>query len=226
MIVGCIRGCYMDVFTISGQGYDSNIFVILGDVPTLVDTGTGLNSDMVMQVLERFTQVCLIQQVVLTHEHYDHVGGVEVFKKMCGASMKICAHEKTAEKLDGGESAFAEMLGGHMPRVSVDRVLQDDDTIKVGDSTCQVLETPGHSLGSICLYHEREQVLLSGDTVFAFGDFGRYDLPGGDYRSLLSSIKRLSELSVKRLYPGHGPVIEDDAQQHLEKALYNVAAYR
>ncbi|MBU1940900.1 MAG: MBL fold metallo-hydrolase, partial [Candidatus Thermoplasmatota archaeon] len=97
MIDGDISGCYMDVFTVSGQGYYSNIFVILGDVPTVVDTGTGLNSDVVMDVLQRFTQICLIRQVVLTHEHYDHVGGVELFKKMCEATMKICAHEKTAE---------------------------------------------------------------------------------------------------------------------------------
>jgi len=87
------------------------------------------------------------------------------------------------------------------------------------------LGTPGHSRGSICLFEGDKKVLFSGDVVFAHGDFGRFDLPGGDYMAIRQSIGRLELLGVQKLYPGHGPVVEDDAGSHIEKAVYNVSSY-
>jgi len=101
----------MGVFTVSGQGYDSNVFVVLGKIPTVVDTGTGLNSQSILEVLRRFIDLGMIQQIVLTHEHFDHVGGVKDLLKVCGKGVQTFAHRETAVKLRGGHSSFAEMLG-------------------------------------------------------------------------------------------------------------------
>ena len=215
----------MDIFTIAGQGYDSNIFVVLGKVPSIVDTGTGLNSASVVQVLKKFIDPQEVKQVVLTHEHYDHVGGIEALLKESGSDVEVIAHQATSDKLHDGHSSFAEMLGGRLPRVEIDETVDEGDTVKLGDAEFAVLATPGHSLGSICLFESEKKVLFSGDTVFAQGDFGRFDLPGGNYMSLRRSIERIGSLGVVRLYPGHGPVVEGEADRHIEKSVYNVAAY-
>jgi glyoxylase-like metal-dependent hydrolase (beta-lactamase superfamily II) len=215
----------MNIFTIAGQGYDSNIFVVLGKVPSIVDTGTGLNTASVVQVLKRFIDPREVKQVVLTHEHYDHVGGIEALLKECDKGVQVIAHQATSDKLHDGHSSFAEMLGGRLPRVKIDLLVDEGDTVMLGDAEVVVMATPGHSRGSICLFESEKKVLFSGDTVFAQGDFGRFDLPGGDYMSLRTSLERIGSLGVGRLYPGHGPVVETEANRHIEKSVYNIAAY-
>ncbi|MCD6108048.1 MAG: MBL fold metallo-hydrolase, partial [Thermoplasmata archaeon] len=69
---------------------------------------------------------------------------------------------------------------------------------------------------------EENGVLFSGDTVFTYGDFGRYDFPGGDFNQLVKSIKRLANLNVRNLYPGHGEHILKDGKNHILMALQNL----
>jgi glyoxylase-like metal-dependent hydrolase (beta-lactamase superfamily II) len=116
--------------------------------------------------------------------------------------------------LKTGKSTFAEMLGGTMPKLSVDISLSDNEHLLIGDESFQVIATPGHSLGSICLYTNKRKILFSGDTVFAHGGFGRYDFPGGDFYALAQSLKKLAALDVVDLYPGHGPVHILPEQHH------------
>jgi glyoxylase-like metal-dependent hydrolase (beta-lactamase superfamily II) len=87
----------------------------------------------------------------------------------------------------------------------------------VGDLT--VIHTPGHTPGSICLYHEGEEVLISGDTVFTHGSFGRYDLPGGNLPSLRDSLRKLSGRAVRGVYPGHGEPLREGGGRHIAAAL-------
>jgi len=82
-----------------------------------------------------------------------------------------------------------------------------------------VIHTPGHSPGSICLYEPGKKWLFSGDTVFAYGSFGRVDLPGGSARELIKSLEMLSRLDVENLYPGHEEVVEGDAKLHIARSL-------
>ena len=93
------------------------------------------------------------------------------------------------------------------------------------DDSFEVFFTPGHSQGSLCLYASSSQSLISGDTIFAHGDFGRYDLPGGSLTDLAHSIQQLSTLSLANLYPGHGPWVEGQAQEHVALSWKNVQLY-
>jgi len=208
------------IYCIYGRDYDSNIYIILGEIPTIIDTGTGLHHEEVAKKIKSIINPLDIEQIILTHEHYDHCGGVRKIKDLTKA--KITAHEKAADKIERGESAFAALLGGEMPKIPVDQIVVDGDIIQVGDEKCQILHTPGHTPGSICLYLPSSRSLFSGDTVFAYGSFGRYDFPGGSLTQLKKSIKRLSTLDIVNLYPGHDIFIEGEGKSHIMMSLRNI----
>ncbi|MBN2599041.1 MAG: MBL fold metallo-hydrolase [Candidatus Thermoplasmatota archaeon] len=212
----------MNIVTIPGMEYDSNIYLLLGKVPTIIDTGTGFHSKEIIEIIQKNIMITKIKQVVLTHEHYDHVGGVYDIISALQGNAKIYAHHEIVTKLKEGKSTFAEMLGGKMPKITVDVALNDGDHLTLGDQQYEILLTPGHSIGSLCLYEQNQKVLFSGDTVFANGGFGRYDFPGGDFTALLRSIQCLATLDVNSLYPGHGPIVERDGNNHVRQALDNI----
>ena len=212
----------MPVFSISGIEFDSNIYIINGKVPTIIDTGTGFHSKEIISRIQKIIDPQQIRQIVLTHEHFDHVGGTCDLLKATLGKARISAHRDSVQKLKEGKSTFAEMLGGTMPKVEVDEPLIGGEEILLGDASFEVLATPGHSQGCLCLYGRQDQSLFSGDTVFADGGFGRYDFPGGDLQSLIRSIERLSALKIKNLYPGHGPIVEGTGDKHVALALQNI----
>jgi len=212
----------MDIFTIFGKNYDSNIYIIIGNIPTIIDTGTGLYSIEIKETIKEYIDLSKIKQIILTHEHFDHVGGTLDILKATNGNAEIFAHNNTLRKLEKGESSFARLLGGVMPKIHVDTALSDSENVIIGDEEFEVLHTPGHSPGSICFYCKKIKSLISGDTIFAHGDFGRYDLPGGDFSSLLKSIDRLTALDVKDLYPGHGPVVETVGKDHVLQSFRNI----
>jgi glyoxylase-like metal-dependent hydrolase (beta-lactamase superfamily II) len=212
----------MDIFTIPGKQYDSNVYVVVGKIPTIIDTGTGFFTGIILETIQRIVKLNQIQQVLLTHEHYDHVGGVQEIIQASKGRAKIFAHKDIVSKLKEGKSAFAEMLGGVMPKFEVDVPLSNGEQIMIGNQPFEVLFTPGHSIGSLCFYSEKRHVLFSGDTIFADGGFGRYDFPDGDFKKLLNSIEQLALLDITNLYPGHGSIVEKQGKNHVLKTLLNI----
>lgn len=144
-----------------------------------------------------------INLIVNTHGHVDHVLGIESVQRALGA--KFAIHEDELPILEAAPASHAMWFGKPSnPVPKPDILLKDGDIIEAGDVKLQVIHTPGHSPGGICLY--TEGVLFSGDTLFNFG-IGRYDFPGGDYDQLMQSIRtRLLSLPDDTVVlPGHGP---------------------
>ncbi|MGQ4834136.1 MAG: MBL fold metallo-hydrolase [Candidatus Asgardarchaeia archaeon] len=98
------------------------------------------------------------------------------------------------------------------------RILKNKDVLNTQLGSFTVIETPGHTIGSLCFYNSKMKLLISGDTVFPNGNFGRFDLPTGNIRQLLSSIKLLTQLPVEILIAGHGRVIKQDAHRLIKQA--------
>lgn len=209
----------MKIHCIYGRNSDSNIYVVLGKNPTVIDCGTGLHNEEVVRVIKKIGDPTLIKQIILTHEHFDHCGGVKKLHDLTGGNAKIVSYEDAADKIERGESIFARLLGGVMPKMPVDVRLIDGDTINIGDETFEVIHTPGHTPGSMCLYSKASKSLISGDTIFAYGSFGRYDFPGGDPVLLRQSIEKLAELDVENLYPGHELYVEGEGKEHMAMVL-------
>ncbi|MFO7860155.1 MAG: MBL fold metallo-hydrolase [Desulfosalsimonas sp.] len=143
-----------------------------------------------------------LKYIINTHGHFDHVGGNYDLKKASGADIVIHpADEAMLADLVSTAAAFG-LSAQNSP--APDRTVQEGDTISFGEITLRVLDTPGHSPGGISLHTDK--MVFVGDTLFA-GSIGRTDLPGGDFQTLISSIKtKLFPLGDDvKVYTGHGP---------------------
>jgi glyoxylase-like metal-dependent hydrolase (beta-lactamase superfamily II) len=207
----------MKVHYIAGLGYDSNVYLLEDEDPIVVDTGTGMYSDATLDTVSRIVPLRKVGRIVLTHCHYDHLGGAAAFQKATGG--RIYLHEAEAVPIMSGDSSLAitEMFG-EKPRQLDLEPLKTGQKLKCGSAELEVLHTPGHSPGSVVLHDQKSASAVVGDTVFCDGGVGRWDLPGGDLGQLISSLKRLEKLGLKNMYPGHGSYAEGDAPQHLRLA--------
>jgi hydroxyacylglutathione hydrolase len=177
---------------------------ILGDEVTheamVVDPG-----DNIPEILSRLQKHGLtLRQIVVTHAHIDHVGGAARLRKLTGAP--VVMNQQDLELL-GMMEMQAGWLGVPTPEVAPpDASAEDGSAIGLPALPAQVLHTPGHTQGSICLFFPDQHLLIAGDTLFA-GSIGRTDLPGGNGQQILRSLReRLLVLPEStRVLPGHGP---------------------
>lgn len=147
-----------------------------------------------------------LEGILCTHLHFDHILGIPFLQQQYRCDFH--AHRQDESWLHN-ISGIAAAFGLQVPdmELRLEKTLKDGDHITLGDIDLEVLFTPGHSAGGLCFYAAREQALFCGDTLFA-GSIGRTDLPGGDYATLIGSIrdKLLCLPDETVVYPGHGPV--------------------
>ena len=145
-----------------------------------------------------------IGRVLATHGHVDHIVGAEEICRRTGAPFQIHVGDEPFVRALPGQAAGLGFGAARSPAVTA--FLSDGDLIRVGGHEARVIHTPGHSPGGVSLHFPADQVLFTGDTLFA-GSVGRTDLPGGDAPELLRSIReRLFPLGDEvRFFPGHGP---------------------
>ena len=142
-------------------------------------------------------------QIIATHTHFDHVLGVDSIRAKLNVPFLI--HRDDLSMLESMQNRVHQFMGFDVPPPpKVDRYLKDGDLLNVGDETIRVLHTPGHSPGSISL--SGDGYVFTGDALFN-QSIGRTDLPGGDLKTLINSIReRLFKLDdATTVYPGHGP---------------------
>jgi hydroxyacylglutathione hydrolase len=143
-----------------------------------------------------------IELIVNTHGHWDHIADNAALQLQTMAPIAI--HRLDEPRIENPKPIFFQ-LSFEIPPSKAGRYLEAGDLIEVGNLKFEVLFTPGHTEGGICLYEQKEKVLFSGDTLFA-GSVGRVDLPGGDWDTLMNSIheKLLTLQDDVTIYPGHG----------------------
>jgi len=180
--------------------YSCSSYLILGDWNRIEDVNTLVDGGIDGFILEEISSLSTgvgkksIEQIVLTHSHFDHCSGTAVVKKKF--SCPVLAFSKQA---------------------MVDETLSDEQMIRCGDRDFEVIHIPGHSCDSICLYCPEQQALFSGDTPLFI------KTPGGSYtENFIAALKKIARKPISIVYPGHGSPISGKIGEMINNTLHNV----
>ena len=179
----------LNVHTLTLGAYQTNCYIIHDDrAKTCCVIDPGYNPETVLEQV--YSLGLTVEAVLLTHGHFDHVGGVRDIAAETGCQVYLCGEDlRMPPQLTAGPLYYTNAYG-------------EGDQLHLAGLDISVLQTPGHTPGSVCLL--AENTLFSGDTLFA-GSCGRTDLPGGSWEQMRSSLKRLSEIEANLwVLPGHG----------------------
>ncbi|MDH4291273.1 MAG: MBL fold metallo-hydrolase [Dehalococcoidia bacterium] len=205
------------IYQFHGEKPGSHVYLIKGDTKNaLIDTGVaGKFPVLKRRLTELGLHVKDVNLIILTHEHYDHIGATAFFHR----TAVVAAHRLAANKLELQDEfvTFRKYKDQPSKPFWVDVWLEDDSMIDLGNYELQVVHTPGHTSGCICLYEPRTGLLFTGDTVFAGGTLSEIAV-GGNVSDYVNSVRRLSNLKVKQLFPGHGRV-SSTPDEDLPKAI-------
>jgi glyoxylase-like metal-dependent hydrolase (beta-lactamase superfamily II) len=181
--------------------YTSNVYLITGtwnamsDVNTLIDVGRDVSIVDAVKNAPTGVGKRKVEQVILTHSHYDHVGILKTVK----------------EEFNSSVFAFSKSLEG------VDFYLRGGENIKISDSFFEIIHMPGHSNDSICLYNREEEILFSGDSPLVIHtDEGYYD------PAFIAVMRRLTCLPISTIYFGHGPPMTEHCNEILSATLRHI----
>ena len=143
-----------------------------------------------------------VAAILLTHAHFDHIWGCNKLRELSG--VQVFAWEEEKDLCESAKLNVSEDVGRPYT-VTVDWYLKDGEKVSIEGMEFTVIGTPGHTKGSCCYYFEKDGILISGDTLFE-GSVGRDDLPTGNGKTLLQSLKnKLMILPEEtKVFPGHG----------------------
>ena len=190
------------VIFVPGVGFNSNIYIVGKDEIGIIDSGASPNyvSHVLDKMKENNLQKENVKKLILTHIHPDHTGGASGFIQ--AFNPKVYIHKESGRVLS---QRYADKV----------QLLEGGENLTIDNFSFQVIHTPGHSPGGICLYEADKKLLFSGDTVFSHGNIGRTDLRGGNTQLLIQSIEKLMKLDVDYLCPGHMAVVRD-GNEHIQ----------
>ena len=233
-----------DVYYIPGQDDfmpDAHAYVLgkpFSQNLSLIDTGLIRKGSYKVQSIQKAgIELSSIKRIIMTHTHLDHIGCLtEILKQMPWAELWM--HSLEADSLEKGDErtvygmemfkGMCQLQFGLKPgafKFQVNRKLQGGETLDLGDTLWEVIHIPGHSIGSIGLYHRPMKILIPGDVVYADYAIGRFDLFSADSSELKKSLMRLAELEVDFLLPGHNQIVKGLPKGYILKTAHQWESY-
>jgi hydroxyacylglutathione hydrolase len=207
------------IYQFFGEKPGSHVYLIRGlDKNVLIDTGISSNFHYLIEYLKQLgLKARDIDLVVLTHEHFDHIGAAAFFYK----TAVIAAHRLAANKIELQDEfvTLAKYRDAASKRFYAHLWLEDDTLIALGNYELRIIHTPGHTSGCICIYELTERLLFSGDTVFANGTLSEI-ATSGNISDYVNSLQRLSTLRIVELCPGHGRISSTPEQDMKQAVVY------
>ena len=190
----------MNVIRLTLGFMHTNCYIVYGEDKKAVVIDPAFSPDVIKKAL--CEKGLTLDKILLTHAHFDHIMAVQALRDN-GA--KVYIHIEDEEMLyDSEKNCSFEFTGRDLEIDKAEHLIVDGDMIEVGDEKLTVYHTPGHTKGSVC--YVSEELIFSGDTLFKDG-VGRWDLYGGNYDTLICSLKKLKELEKDyTVLPGHGDV--------------------
>jgi hydroxyacylglutathione hydrolase len=209
-----------NIFLIAGTGNSSHSYVIKGDRLTLlIDSGLDSNFSLLQEsLIKTGLKVRDIDIVINTHEHFDHIGANRYFQEHA----IIAAHRFAATKISMNDRYVTLYKSGDANELSqyVHIWLESKSRFDLGNYTLDVIHTPGHTSGSICIYEPIKKFLFTGDMLFAGGMLS-YIAESGSIGDYINSIMSLNTRQIKEIYPGHGGISvnpDEDMKAAVENA--------
>ena len=179
---------------VADDGFETNTYIV-------VDEETGetavVDPSLPEEVLIEKLEGKNVKYILLTHGHFDHIGGVNFVKEKTGA--KVVIHKEDEEMLCDPDKNYSQ----NVEHIYADILVEDGTELVFGNTKITVLHTPGHTKGGVCYIFNDDRVMFSGDTLFRL-TAGRTDLYGGDARTELLSLTKIADLEGDyKVYPGH-----------------------
>jgi glyoxylase-like metal-dependent hydrolase (beta-lactamase superfamily II) len=186
--------------------YAPNVYLVVGERAALIDSGYQ-NSELVGPVLGHIERLAPsgLAYIVITHPHPDHIGGCSAIKEASGA--EVVLHSQADAQ------ARANWL-------VADRLVEDGEALDIGGVVLQMVHTPGHTSGNMCIYIESDGILFAGDHILGIGTTV-IDMSDGDMALYIDSLRKLFEYRIRLICPGHGPVVTEP-----ERKIKELIAHR
>lgn len=208
------------VIKVGKEDYPTNCYLILDENNNGILIDPGFEKDTIINKIKE--EKANVKKILLTHCHADHAGALDDVKEFTKAEVLI--HENDASGIQDMEKSYFEMLEIPKQKITEDELIKikDGDIIETGNIKLEVIHTPGHTNGCICLYEKELNALFTGDTIF-YNCYGRCDLKSSNIEDMGNSIDKLfNRFENLTIYPGHEEIVNIDSVKRRIRLLYKI----